>query len=390
MIADFYDVFDDSAEKGLEIPQEVLDILSENLPSNYTYYKDEKYGYRVGPKSENLSEKMLLKVEIDQDFVEEYLSEIPVEKWAEYCYCMQLRVPVKNPRIGDSEKQIPIEETVGNPLESNIEISESFMEPEPFPEPVEMKFETVEGDAVTLHIKRQPYPSLEEARFSNIDFPAIKMNFYLADNHVDSRITCSVTPSNAETVQEALTALRLFQNFYHGTLKVDGNPISGLTFEVLKFDQEELSSALEMWTTAKKLEEILQVSFKPSAEFPMEDAEFFSQLDLCLLRNRAIGWEHPFDHFHMNGIQVESEKIEELFGKESLRFSFVEGPIPATLLGAEFEIFSQTEMKDIVMTNVVWDDEAKKSGEIYISDPVDGTWKLYRKYMTKEQVQLCK
>ena len=44
-------------------------------------------------------------------------------------------------------------------------------------------------------------------------------------------------------------------------------------------------------------------------------------------------------------------------------------------------------MKDFVITNIVWDDEKKESGVVYITDKPDRTWTLKQKYMTKEQVK---
>ncbi len=62
---------------------------------------------------------------------------------------------------------------------------------------------------------------------------------------------------------------------------------------------------------------------------------------------------------------------------------FLEGPIPATLLGAEFELYSETEMSGFIITNIEWDDESRTSGEMYIADEVNGeSWVLSRKYLT--------
>ena len=41
MIADFYDTFEETPDKGSDIPQEVLDILSKELPSTFMYYRNE-------------------------------------------------------------------------------------------------------------------------------------------------------------------------------------------------------------------------------------------------------------------------------------------------------------------------------------------------------------
>ena len=45
MIADFYDTF--NKETDDDIPQEVLEVLSEKLPSNFTYYKRDDGTYFV-------------------------------------------------------------------------------------------------------------------------------------------------------------------------------------------------------------------------------------------------------------------------------------------------------------------------------------------------------
>ena len=131
----------------------------------------------------------------------------------------------------------------------------------------------------------------------------------------------------------------------------------------------------------------LGVEFIPSADFPAEDVVFFSELERCLLEDKSVEWEHPFDHFHVSGMVIKEGKIEDLFGEHVIDYVFQEGPMHATLLGAEFCLYSQTQMTNMIMTNIVWDDDEKKSGEIYVSDPLGSKWKLSRKYMTKEQME---
>ena len=46
---------------------------------------------------------------------------------------MQLCAPIKNAKIGDNEKQMPIEKTIGNPFKEIDEIKNGFMSPQPFP-----------------------------------------------------------------------------------------------------------------------------------------------------------------------------------------------------------------------------------------------------------------
>lgn len=54
MIADFYDTFEETPDKGSDIPQEVLDILSKELPSTFMYYRNENGDYVAGPRPDNM------------------------------------------------------------------------------------------------------------------------------------------------------------------------------------------------------------------------------------------------------------------------------------------------------------------------------------------------
>lgn len=122
-------------------------------------------------------------------------------------------------------------------------------------------------------------------------------------------------------------------------------------------------------------------------DFPTEDVVFFQNWNAVYLEDKSVEWEHPFDHFHVSGMVIKEGKIEDLFGEHVIDYVFQEGPMHATLLGAEFYLYSQTQMTNMIMTNIVWDDDEKKSGEIYVSDPLGSKWKLSRKYMTKEQME---
>ena len=71
MIADFYDAFEETPDKGSDIPQEVLDILSKELPSTFMYYRNENGDYVAGPRLDNTPETILLKVDLDSQFIED-------------------------------------------------------------------------------------------------------------------------------------------------------------------------------------------------------------------------------------------------------------------------------------------------------------------------------
>lgn len=84
------------------------------------------------------------------------------------------------------------------------------------------------------------------------------------------------------------------------------------------------------------------------------------------MNNKKIIWKHPFNHFHIGGIEIKEEEFEKNIGKEVIDASFIEESIHATLLGAEFDVYSESRMSDFVITNIEWDDEKRTSGEVYI------------------------
>lgn len=398
MIADFYESFNEGKDDNLDIPQEILAILNQRLPRNFAYYKEPKTGrYVVDSSFEHPSGKMIFTVDFEQEEFDK-LKNIPRDKWAEYIYRTQKAIPVKNLRIGDDQKQIPIENTFGNPFHDNTIVTKVMMYPQPFPEPVAINLESPEGEKIDIYIQQQAHDSLTEIKFANVNFPALNIEFYIKspllddfdDDEVRSKVSYSVTPTKAETVTDALTALHIFAGLMAGTTKINGmtNETEVPTYS---FKKEQIEDALSFWEAVKALEEKVGVSFRPDAEFPEEDVRFFNELDKCFLQGKRICWKHPFEHFHVSDIQETNEiDFENIIGKEEISYRFLEGPISATLMGAEFEIYSYTEFVDLIITNVEWDNDQKSGGEIYVADAPEKTWKLIRKYITVEEAEKYK
>ncbi len=405
MMTSFYKSFRE--EENTQIPKEILDELSNELPSNFMYVQDIKGNYSVAVRPEYFSQNIRFTTQFDLDpdkdaILISKLKKIPPEKLPEYFYRTQREIPVKNVRIGNDEQLIPLAQTEGNPLKpEESTVVETRMYPESFPDPISMSFESEDGDKETIHFQQQPLDSLTEIKFENIDFPALKIEMFLyspiteaheedsktnKDNPVN--ITYSVTPTKATTVTEAVKALHFFSGIFMGTIKINGKMMTP-KIKQTDFQSEKLEDALSFWTTALELEKKIGVKFDPSADFPAEDVRFFKELDICLNHKKQILWDHPFDSFHLNNVQKggNTNDIERLIGTEEVKFRFIEGPLSATLLGAEFEIFSLTEMMDLIVSNIRWDDETKRSGEIYILDAPGRTWKLKRMYMTRKDVE---
>lgn len=402
MMTDFYRAFGDDTDVDSEIPQEILEELSKDLPENLMYIQDESGSCKAVLRPEYFSENIKMTTQFDFDPEKDAaliakLEALPRDKWAEYFCRIQKSIPVKNVKVGNDHQLIPLEQTVGNPLnERKTEIVKCVLHASKFSEALVLLFECENGESVPISFRQQPFDSLTEIKFANIDFQALNIEIYIYSPLTDkdeegartskthpASVTYSVTPTKAKSVADAVKALHVFSGLFAGTTKVNGQIMVSEDMQK-NFDQQRIEGALAFWTTAQKLEEILKVEFIPGAEFPMDDSRFFAELDTCLIQNKQIVWEHPFDSFRVNSFEI-TDDSSGIVGSDSLSMRFIEGPIPATLLGANFEIYSQTMMSDMVVTNIQWDDETQKCGEVYISDAPGKTWTLKRLYMTKEK-----
>lgn len=401
MMVDFFEAFGKNTDMEKEIPAEILALLNKDLPKNFTYEKDNNGNYMIVPQlgDSNNDFRLITQLDLDEK-LKKRVENLSPQKQIQYFYRMQQRIPVKNTRIGDENKQIPIEKTIGNPLSGKeTMLKDAWLYPGKFSEPFPLVFESKENDRVSLLVQQQPYDSLAEVKFQNINFPSLSINFYYysplisdvsQENPVTSeespfKMTFSIKPSKAETVKEVITALHMFKGLIDRTVKINGEIIDGETNE-LNVNIDQIKQAEKFWSIALQIEEKLKVSFRPNADFRTEDERLFTQLKLCLLDHKNIIWKHPFDHFHIDGYEPvnKSDQIESVIGVEGLCYRFWEGPIASSLLGAEFNLYSQTEIKDFVITNIEWSNDNREDAEVYIADQEGKTLILSRLYMTEE------
>lgn len=381
MIADFDEVFGEPDDEPILIPQEILEIINRELPDNMFCYKDSEKGFIVTPK---LNKDLFINVELDPDeLILERLKDIPKEKWTDYFYRTQQRVRVKEIRMGDEKKKIPIEQIGCNPLEESPKIVDNYMYPENFPNPFQLPLETPDGDKLVLEIQRQPYDSMDTMKFININYPAVKFEMFFNEVTPEkSTLTYSITPSKSKSVEDAVLVIKIFKCFQKGEVRVNGKKVFQTNIKAECIYMEQLDKWNEFWNCLRKLEQMLEVSFVPSTKLTREDALLLGQLEASLINGKEVKWNHPFEHFHVRKIDMGLGTFEDVIGREKVEFGFMEGPIEVSLMGADFQLFSKTLMRGFIITGIEWDDEEHTGGELYISDEGNEKWTLTRKYIT--------
>lgn len=401
MFGRFFDSFGKSKDAELELPKEIVDIMNEALPPSFSYIRTADGNYHAEPNIRALDGLIIstqLDPQRDEDLCQK-LQRIPQDKWGEYLYRIQRRVPIQNAQIGDNDKLIPIETLSSNPLSDvKAELVDCWMYPQEFPDPISAQFDCLDGDMIEISFQQQAYDSLCEIKFSNVNFPAMRIDVYIfnpltedfaqnaetsSDNPI--KVTYSVVPQNAICVRDAIRSIKLFRGLMEGTAKVNGKQIKPRKVDN-KTEAKKIDETEAFWKTISEIEDRLKVHFVPSAGFPSEDERLMVELQTCLIEGKSIIWRHPFEYFHFGGLKMarSGTSFEKDVFSKSLCNVFLEGPIQASLLGAEFVLYSRTIMRDFVITNIEWDDETKKSGKAYITDAPEKTWTLERLYMTDE------
>ena len=162
-------------------------------------------------------------------------------------------------------------------------------------------FESATGTKISIGVQQQPYDSIAEIKFKNVDYPALKIEvFYfapLADDVSEEKaytseahpihVMFSVFPAKARNVEEAVAALQLFKSLLDGTASLNGHRLLQKS-DTSTLTPEQTDQAISFWSALLELEEKLQVKFMPSAPFPAEDVQLFNELCVTLIEKKEL------------------------------------------------------------------------------------------------------
>ena len=391
MIGNFYKVFKSNKNERV-LPAKVVAELSKNLPLGYTYKMDDKTGHLivVPEKANNFKD---LNVKLDLSAIDIPISISSEQQILEYLYRTQQKVPVLDASIGKGNKTIPFSDLTQDPItgEGREEIIDMFVIPQPFPPAVEVGFMTSDGKEKKILLRRKPYNSMNHIRITNDSFPALNIEWILPDkqevNDEPAKVTVTANPLKADNVNDAEMAIRILKDFYNGSLRINNMKLGKSLSGISQISVESLDNKIRFWNILGKLESIINVKFKPGADFPEEDDQFLRELEIMFIEDKAIQQVPSFDHFHVGSIKFRNEEfnLTKHIGKPGLVLSFIDGPIMCTLLGTEFQLFESTILQNVEIEKVVQDQKGE-GAEVYLCHR---PWTLVRKYaLTEREAQI--
>lgn len=395
MLGDF-SKFKKNNTPDAEIPQKVREAIAKELPKNLCIVKTEK-GYMISPDPEKVErDGLTLKITMGQEAMDTFKG-CPPEKLLTYSYNLQKPIPLKGAKIGDSEKQVPLEKTVVPLLDGTLEepqLEQGFLIPPKFKAPFEIILEDEDGDHVSVRMQQQVYDSWEEERISNVDFPALTIDFYYNNNDLmKSRITYSVAPSKASTVEEALKAVRLFRGFLTGTTKINDQEFKPIGKIEKDFDTSQIDDVVESWQDIYDLEKKLKVSFDPRAKMTQMESKKFSEVCYSVIHDDFVLWKDAVSQFHVKGMtlsdtgntEITLEDLSCYTKNEPMKYQYMEGPVDMKFMNAEFKVYCLTELENFTISKIQLDEGSKTDGTIYIKKIDEKTpILLKKKYITEE------
>ena len=393
MIADYYKAIQKDETKRV-LPAKVVRELNKQLPKGYEYIIDDKGNCIVKPVQGKTEQTITGIINYSRSSIPKKIKQDQV---ADYAYRTQKKIFLDNVKVIEDGRTIDFNDLNKDPITGKqTEISSDFvLIPEPFPSAIPMTFVTYEGQEVIIYFQRVPYDNMQFIKFENASFPALKMITIVPDKDNQSKtipasINISVTPSKAETVEDAILSLKILKSFAQRKLKIN-NTLVGADLSdgrTSKLNNEELDNKLVYWEGVRKIEILFNAHFNPGAEFPDEERKLLDELFFCFLEDKEMIYTKPFEQFHI-GInnKNDSDKLtKNIVGKPGLPLLFLSS-VSATLLDAKIRFYQASVLVDMTIDKVITDDDGR-GANLFIIDAPNTQFKMIRKfYQTEEEAK---
>lgn len=375
MFADFNKAF---KKKNItnEIPQPIIDALSEKLPNGFKYIKIDKDACAI-TASEG---EMIFSFE---SFKENEFNAKTLEELGEYLYRTQTTLEVKSDVININGKDFALNELIKFPLKDmkfNDEKTKICIKPPKFPDPFNIIIMSEDGKKIELKMKRQPYNSLEKSVFKSIDNDKIELSYIIDEVKKCANFNLKVRLDKANNIEEIIVLSKILDEFRKGKLNIDGHIFNGSS--KLK-DYKELDGLIEFWQRVYELSKALNLEFKPKEKIYKEEVKIIDTMYKSFVEKKDFEEYVDINDFtltfnnqvNLNEFNKGNEMIMQF--EETLKFSI----LGQKLYFYSVKTFSNFKVKDVI--------EEKQENFIYyinvepISD--SGVLKKTRFFLSKNE-----
>lgn len=366
------------------VPKDVIKAINETLPSGleYTEFIDNDGGKKYKIKATGVKQSGSFSI------APETLNQLPddIKKSPnlilDYLYRTQKPVEVTSVKVGNEENSIPIEFIDDDYLSPSHRIGKVILLPTKFPliEPLKMSVDSYE---LSINVERVPYDNMHSIKIESSSDSVIKLIIICPDNISENnplKISCTVYPKKAKTINEVISALNIYKGYINGKLMINGARISKPYATQTSISVNEIDKELQVWNTFEKLEKILSIHILPNTDFSLLDQKLFNELSHCLIEKKPLIYIRPFNSFQI--LTSEKESLSEILREERSAISFIEKN-ELSFMGNKIVVFSASVLMNFRIKEI--SDNNDGNSTVYIEgDPIE-EYKLYKYYVTTEE-----
>lgn len=275
MFVNFDDVFNDKPQTEMTVPQELVDLLSSELPEGLRYSRDEsgRFVYITSNDSIKIDGFVFKPTNEQKQIIGDRLDEI-----LEYLYNAQesmLFEPEDGNSIYVNGEKLSIDKWVVRPLNPlNYQNGKLIITPPPFNDAVDWILGS-EKYSYVIKVKRIPNKSIDTISFKSDDNKCLSIK-ECTINKNSNKMTLTITfnLSKANTVTEIIEVLSIYNAFIEGKGRIFGQRIESKlqSSDYDKYNDEVIA----FWDKVSAIEKELKVSFQP----PFTEFEYFQVCEI--------------------------------------------------------------------------------------------------------------
>lgn len=346
MFIDFDKVFFNRNNSD-QVPKEVIDALTNQLPEGFEYGLLENGAVALTPLTEDIQIGGLT-FNLNDPVFGEFVPKNTTEA-LEYLYRSQNKLTLN---LADNEGvyinnqffkmsdviKFPLGEvTTGNHL---ITIT-----PHPFKPPFELKLETKDITELFM-VQRVPYADMNKLKFESINDGSFKISYIIDVKKERFNFNFKIQFDNVVSSLDMLHALKLYYGCLTGDFKLHGHKM-----KYNDYNEEEAKSVLqniELWEKILLIEEKLDVKFTPDIGLDKDDEIITEKIYRSLIENKPFKEFVTINDFTMSKAE-DSSTMNNILGKEEISFSLT-NEVHISLLGVNINLYMLTYLFNLIVT----------------------------------------
>ncbi|HFK1738563.1 TPA: abortive infection system toxin AbiGii family protein [Bacillus cereus] len=378
MFANFKKAFKRDESNNKNIPQAILDAMSDNLPDGLVYAQIDKEYCKVVPEKGDITFKFdKLKIKVPK-----HIKLTTIDELSEFLYRTQQELVTNTDSVTVNGAEIKMSDYIKSPYKEVDPDSYKFtITPKSFGDPVPLKIEYAgAGIKKEFLIARQPLADMNKSLYKSTNSDVLELKFTIDEEQQNLKFNVNLDIKKAVTVLEIIEAFKVYIAFIDGEIKIDGIQLNSVPNEKEKV---AASAALGYWEIVQTVSEKLKVQFKPNEGDDDKNAEWVAKLYRSFVENKSYKQRSGTATFvtESKGDWVGKELLDK--GPIALQYTLSE---EVNVYGANIQLYSAIALLNCKVQSVIPVEDHAGKYEIKVTPANDKEiYKAARHFSTEEE-----